>query len=346
MKQHLYLGSYTESAETGGIHYAILNTETGELCYLACVAHLENPTYLAVNRARNRLYSFQEVSQAAGAMVCAFRINPDKTLTLLNELPVPGDGPCHLSLDVTEHWLFVSNYGSGSLVVYRLDREHALQECAQVIQHQGKGSHPNQDVAHTHCAVTNPNGTQLWVAELGANAVLCYDFNPAAKTPLTLQRHYPAEDGAGPRHLVFHPDGEQLFVINELDSSLTHYRYHGSELTRIAIHPTLPQGYQGDNSCAAIKLSPCGQYVLASNRGHDSIVVFRLSEQQLAYQTHLPAGGKTPRDFSFDSSGAWLIIAHQDSSSLCTYKFNRKAGQFMQTYNTLSVEQPVCVTPL
>lgn len=345
MKEHVYFGTYTESDE-GGIHYATLDNKTGELSYLACIAQLTNPTYLVVNRARSHLYSFQEVSQNEGAIVCAFRMNPDKTLTLLNELPIPGDGPCHISLDATERWLFVSNYGSGSLVVYSLERDHTLKDCVQVIQHEGSGSHPNQDAAHTHCAITSPNNTQLWVADLGTNEVLQYDFDPSEKTPLTLQQSYPAEDGAGPRHLVFHPDGEQLFVINELNSSLSHYHYQQGELELLQVYPTLPEEFQGENSCAAVKVSPCGRYVLASNRGHDSIVMFKIAERRLEYLTHLPAGGETPRDFSFSASGDWLMIGHQNTNSVCIYKFDQETGRFTPTPHTLSVEKPVCIIPL
>lgn len=340
MKQHLYIGTYTADPTVGGIHYATLDSETGELCYLACVAHLANPSYLAANRAGTRLYSLQEVA-APGATVCAFAINADKTLSLLSELPVPGDSPCHLSLDASERWLFVSNYGSGSLAVYRLRSDGALDELVQLITHEGSGSHPNQDAPHSHCAITSPDNRQLWVAELGANALLCYDFDPTAIFPLSLAERYAAAEGAGPRHLCFHPDGQQLFVINELNSSLSHYRYDG-RLTLLASYSTLP-AYRGDNSCAAIKLSPCGRYLLASNRGHDSLAVFELIGQQLHYRAHLAAGGQTPRDFSFDASGRWLIVAHQDSDSLGCYRFEAASGRFEATPQRLSVEQPVCL---
>ena len=110
----------------------------------------------------------------------------------------------------------------------------------------------------------------------------------------------------------------------------------------------LPQGYEGTSYCADVHVSPSGQFLYGSNRGHDSIVVLRIDggTGQLAYACHEPTGGKNPRNFAIDPSGTFLFAANQDSDTIVAFRIDQRTGQLTPTGQVTRVSMPVCVKML
>jgi 6-phosphogluconolactonase len=153
--------------------------------------------------------------------------------------------------------------------------------------------------------------------------------------------------GAGPRHLVFHPDGGHAYIINELNStviSATYDRDQGS-LQTLQTYSTLPPNFTGPSTCADIQVSPRGDLLFASNRGHDSIAVFGIDKDpgKLSALGHQATGGKVPRSFGIDPTGTYLLVANQSSDSIVTLRIDHKLRKLLPTGIVTGVPTPTCV---
>jgi 6-phosphogluconolactonase len=153
--------------------------------------------------------------------------------------------------------------------------------------------------------------------------------------------------GAGPRHLTFHPEGYNAYLINELNSTITVFTYDAGKgiLKEIQTVPTLPEDFTGRNHCADIHVDPSGKFVYGSNRGHDSIVIYEIDTPtgRLKYVDHEPTQGKTPRNFAIDDTGTFLLAANQDTDSIVTFRINKKTGRLIPTGQVAKVPMPVCL---
>src|SRR6185436_10183163 len=170
-------------------------------------------------------------------------------------------------------FLFVANYLSGTLAVYPIETDGRLAAASHVVQHTGKGVNAErQEGPHAHFVGFTPDQRFVLSCDLGIDQVLVYRFDSANGKLLT-QSQAQLSPGAGPRHLDFHPAGRFVYVINELDSTLTTFEYAAEtgRLTKLQTLSTLPAGYTGFNACAEVAVHPTGHYVYGSNRGHDSL---------------------------------------------------------------------------
>src|SRR5258707_58143 len=311
----MYVGTYTRGASKGIYAYRF-QSSTGKLTPIGLAAESANPTFLAVHPNNRFLYAVNEVSdyegQAAGA-VSAYAINSATgELKLLNRVSSKGKGPCHVSLDRTSKWLFVSNYGGGSLAAFPVHDDGSLGEASAFFQHAGSGAVPQRQAGpHTHEAVVTPDNRRVLVADLGLDQILNYRIDPAkggltpADPPFTK-----TAPGSGPRHVVFSPDGRSLYSLNEIASTITVFRYDAAtgSLTEAQTVKTLPDDFTGINSTAEIEILSGGKFLYASNRGHNSIAIFGVDAAtgKLTPLNRVSTQGKTPRNFAIDPSGSFL----------------------------------------
>jgi 6-phosphogluconolactonase len=224
-----------------------------------------------------------------------------------------------------------------------------LGKTSSFIQFTGKGVNPaRQEAPHAHSINLSPDGRYAIAADLGLDQLRVYHFDPRKGTlspnEVPFARTNP---GAGPRHFVFRPDGKFVYVVNELQSSVTTFRWdaqHGT-LREMQTVSALPTGFQGVSTCAEIRVHPNGKFVYASNRGHDSLAVFTIDARSgaLSLVQHVPTGGRTPRNFALDPSGKWLFAENQDSGSVVIFKVDGKTGQLMPSGESLKVPSPVCL---
>lgn len=348
----VYVGTYT-SGESEGIYRCRLNLETGAIDLEGLATATEEPSFLAIHPNQRFLYAVNELmtfDEQPGGAVSAFAIDPQTgDLTFLNQQPTHGGAPCHLSIDQTGAWLLVANYMGGNATVLPIQDSGRLGQPTDVVQHEGKGSNPQrQEAPHAHSVTLDATNQFAFVADLGIDKMMAYrlDLDHGKLTPLGVPSTA-LHAGAGPRHFAFHPSNAFAYVINELDATITAFSYDREQgtLREIQTVPTLPEGYDGNNSCADLHVSPDGRFLYGSNRGHDSIVIFAISKEtgMLSYVDHESTQGRTPRNFAIDPTGTMLLAANQQSDSIVTFHIDVQTGKLTPTGHSLEVPAPVCL---
>lgn len=347
-----YFGTYS-GGKSQGIYVARFDTRTGALADPVLAAESRNPSFLAVHPNRRFLYAVGEVNRVddrPGGGVSAFAIDgATGRLRALNRQSSGGAGPCHLACDGEGRHLLVANYGGGSVSVLPLDAEGRLGEATAFVQHRGSSvNRQRQEGPHAHWIEVDPANRFAWVADLGLDKLLAYRFDPSRGT---LTPHEPPavslKPGAGPRHFAFAPDGTRGYAINELDSTITAFRYEASagRLIELGSVSTLPEGYTGDSTTAEIAVHPSGRFVYGSNRGHDSLAVFAVEAAtgRLKLVEHVPTQGKTPRNFALEPGGRFLLAANQASDSVVVFRVDPETGRLTATGAPIVVGNPVCI---
>jgi 6-phosphogluconolactonase len=348
----VYIGTYT-GAKSQGIYVAPFDPGSGKLGSPELAVRTTSPSFLALHPKRCYLYAVGETSNLGGkraGAVRAFSIDEQTgRLTLLNQQSSGGAGPCHLAVDKTGKCVLVANYGSGSIAALAIEAEGKLAEPSTTLQHQGSSINPQRQAGpHAHFITADPANRFALACDLGLDQVLVYRFDPAKATLAPNAPPFASvKPGLGPRHLAFHPDGRFVYLINEMGAALTAFAYDAKRgsLKELQTVSTVPAGYTGAKSGAEVQVHPSGKFVYASNRGHDSIAVFRIDPQsgKLDFIGCEPTQGKTPRHFAIDPTGQWLLAENQDSDSVVVFGIDPKSGRLGPTGQTLEVGSPVCV---
>ncbi|MFB0553791.1 MAG: lactonase family protein [Phycisphaerae bacterium] len=346
----VYFGTYTSRGENSskGIYRSVLDLETGKLSNPALAAEVRNPSFLEIHPSRKFLYA---VSESGGAgSVSAYAIDGDTgELKLLNQKPSGGAGPCHVSIDHAGRNVLVANYGSGSASVIPIKSDGRLEEPTGFVQHAGSSVNPGrQKGPHAHSINVSPDDRFAFVADLGIDKVMIYRLDIEKGTIVANSPGFAkVRPGAGPRHFAFGPSGKYAYVINELDCTVTAFAYDPASgaLTGVQTITTLPNAFDGSNSCAEVRVHPSGKFLYGSNRGHDSIVVYRvdLDKGTLTFVEHETADIKTPRNFNIDPTGKFCLVANQGGDSVVVFRINRETGALEPTGHKISVARPVCV---
>lgn len=346
----LFVGTYTKrEAHVDGKAAGIYTLGAANLEQLSVASDITNPSYLAVQRSPALLYAVSETGPAedSTAWVYAYRIDQeDGSLQLINRQPSPGFAPCYISLHPSGEALLLANYVGGAVAVYPQREDGSLAPASDTAVFRGSGPHPEQAASHPHCILASPDGRFVLVADKGTDRIMAFAWNAAEKQ---LQAADPpftkVEKGAGPRHLAFHPNGQYLYLINELNSSVDAFRYsaQSGRLQHLGNYPTLPEGYDGGNSAADLRLSPDGRFLYASNRGHNSIALYQIaSDGKLQSIGFEPTRGVFPRNFLITEDGDALLAANQNSDNIVRFRRDSTTGKlsFKQATRCLT---PVCL---
>lgn len=343
----VYIGTYTGAASQG-IYRTTLDLDTGALAEPVLAAEARNPSFVEIHPNGKFLYA---VSESGGAgTVSAFAIDPERgDLKLLNQQPSGGAGPCHVNIDRDGRYVLVANYGGGSASVIPIAPDGSLAAPTGFVQHAGSGPNAGrQKGPHAHSVNLSPDGRFVFVADLGIDKIMIYKLDVDAGTIVANDPPFaPLAPGAGPRHLAFAPDGRRAYVINELNNTITAFAFDVATgaLAEIQTVPTLPDGFTGSSSGAEIRVHPSGRFLYGSNRGHDSIAVFRIdpADGTLTFVEHETAGIETPRNFNIDPTGAFCLVANQGSDSVVAFRIDRKTGALEPTGERIAVGRPVCI---
>jgi 6-phosphogluconolactonase len=348
----LYVGTYTEDGRTDGIHLVGMNGRTGKLRLVASVNAGANPSFLALHPNGRVLYAVNEVDKYIGKAsggVSAFAIASDTgALTRRNQQPSEGGGPCFVSVDRSGRVVLVANYDAGSVALLPIEADGSLAPVAQVVKHTGKGPNAErQEAAHAHCIVANPSNRFALSADLGADRVFVYRLDVDGNA----LRHVEAGDavmrpGAGPRHIAFHPMLPLVFVANELDSTVATLRFDAvrGALSPLDVRSTLPAKWTGTNYPADIHIAPSGRTLYVSNRGHNSLAVFSVSDSgALALEQVVSTDGDWPRNFTLDPTGRWVLVANQKSGSVVVFSRDEASGRLKPTRERIALASPVCL---
>ncbi len=358
-KTLLYVGCYTGRGL--GIYAYDMNPTTGALTLMQVAgtpATVPNPSFIALEPHGRFLYSVNEIGNfeaRQSGSVSSFSVEyPTGRMTLLNSQPTEGRNPAHLSLDSTGRFVLAANYsgtttGTNNIAVVPVKADGSLDRPTYSGTHIGRLG-PNtgrQEAPHAHQILTDPSGQWVIANDLGLDASFVYRLNRGDGTLTATSAPIIAAPGAGPRHLAFHPNGEVLYIICELDSTIAVYGWdseRGTATFRQRIS-TLPEWYAGISTTAQVVVSADGRFVYGSNRGHDSIAIFAANPQtgELTSLGEQWTYGETPRNFNIDPSGNFMYVAHQNTDNIVTFRVNRSTGRLEFTGQIVVAGQPVCL---
>lgn len=336
------VGTYTGSSSQG-IYKLSFDVFTGKLSDKQLIAKTSNPSYLTISKDRKKVFSVNENKEGS---ISAFKWSADKNrLELISQKSSKGDSPCYIELSLHEDLIATANYVTGNIAVYKVDKEGNLKESPVVKQHYGNGPVvPNQEGPHAHCVWFSEDSRFLYAVNLGNDKVLAYPIVNGEigeeKVALSL------DPGDGPRHLIFHPTRNIVFIINELSSTVVSASVNTQtgEFTRITKSTTLPNDYKGKNACADIHISSDGRFLYASNRGYNSIAVFRVSNDgKLEKIATEPVQGNWPRNFTLSPNEKFLLVANQKSNDITVFKRDPDSGLLSFTGEKMEIDRPVCL---
>ncbi|MBK6634983.1 MAG: lactonase family protein [Chitinophagaceae bacterium] len=348
-EQYLLVGTYT-SGKSEGIYVYTFNVANAETRFVH-VAKSSNPSFLAVSTNNKFVYAVNENADSTGSAVSgsisAFSFNAaNGGLTALNKISSVGKHPCYVAVDKSGKWVFAGNYSSGNIGLLRLHTDGSLDSIQQIIQHSGSGPDKNrQQGPHVHATFLSSDNTYLFVPDLGIDTVKVYNFKKS-KGKLKLHATAASKPGSGPRHFDIAPGNKFAYLLEEMSGTVVCYKLRKGNLQfqqRISI---LRADYKGAIGGADIHVSPDGKFLYCSNRGDDnSISIFAIhpADGKLTLIGHQQTFGKTPRNFNFDPSGNFLLVANQNTNEIVIFKIERDTGLLTDTGKRINVPNPVCI---
>ena len=350
-QRDVWIGTNANPASKG-IYHATMNVETGKLSASQLAAEIDAPGFLAMHPSAKVLYA---VGALQGADVVAAysltSVDGKASLKLLNSLAIGDGGGAHLAVDPTGKMLLTAQYGGGSVAAFSLNPDGSLKARTALIKHSGgaKVVAKRQDRPHAHWVGLSPDNRFAFVPDLGLDKVIIYKVD-LANGSLVPHGVGALPPGAGPRHMKFHPGGKWIYVLNELDLSVSVFGYDAATGT-MAIKETVPTVSKAElrkeqaSSASEIHVHPSGKFVYAANRGHDSITGFAVNPGSgvLTVIGNTNVRGATPRNFNLDPSGRWLLAAGQDSHSLASFAVDLATGELTYNRSVIHTPAPICV---
>lgn len=348
----VYVASYL-TGDGAALHIYEMDLHSGNLTPLGTAAGVQLSYYLTADPERRILFATDAAEACAGApggAVASYAIDrANGALTFLNHQSAGGSETCYLSVAPNGKFVLVANYTGGNLAVLPVRSDGQLGQATSLVNHEGSSINADrQEGPHPHSVLFDPQHRFALSADLGADKIFIYRFDSDTGT-LTPNDppHFEVTAGAGPRHMVFHPNHRVLYVINELHSTVNAMSYDASSGT-LRDHQTisaLPDGYSGQNDSADIHVHPSGRFLYGSNRGHESIVIFRIDEQSgtLSLVGHESIQGEFPRGFGIDPTGTFLLTANEHTDTIVTFRIDPTSGRLTPTGKITQVPQPASI---
>lgn len=349
MKYITYVGSYTADNHNEGLRIFESDAENGAFRQLSSVTDMESPTYMALTRDCTRLYTvmgrpeFGPKGKNGGLR--AYAVKGDR-LEMLNEVSIgPHTIPCHIALSPDEKSVVWAEYSHATCGKVKLGADGAFSGSTLIVQHTGDGPNkPRQDKAHAHCTIVTPDSKFQLVVDLGIDEIRAYDFTkPDAMIVAPKACIHTLPPGAGPRHVIFHPNGKFMFTVYELTNLVSCHRYTGEGFEHVQTQALLPVAFSDFSKAAAIKLSEDGSQVFCTNRGHDSITVFNVDAEtgKMEFLANTRLNGKFPRDFEFMPGGKFCLVGLKESHVVASFAYDRKTGRFSEVQRMDGVYRPL-----
>jgi 6-phosphogluconolactonase len=344
-----FVGTYTGKTGSKGIYAFDLDSSTGQLTPKGVAAETPSPSWVSIHPTGKFAYAANETGKQS--TITSFSVDAATgKFTQLNQLSALGGDPCYLSFDKTGKYLFAANYSSGNVVVFPILSDGRLgAHTANVTDAGALGPKKDrQEGPHAHWVQVSPDNRFVFVSDLGLDAILSYRFD-ASKGTLTPNDPPLAKlaPGAGPRHVAFSPNGTHVYVVSELNNTVTAFSYDSAKgtLHEFQSLSTLPKDFSGRNDDAEIVVHPDGKWLFASNRGHDTIAVFAVNpaDGTLRPAGEFATGGKEPRHFAIDPTGKFLLAENQNSNSVAVFRIDSATGALTKVSQADNVPSPVCL---
>jgi len=349
-----YVGCRTtreRNARGDGINVYRLNGDAAAWTHVQLVGDLLNPSFLAFDRQQRCLYTVHGDSSE----ISAFRIDPRSgELAFLNQQSTQGKNPVHLTIDPSNKFVVVANHVTtkdyvSSLAVLALNEDGSLGAMMDHVPLKGKlGPHRvEQPFAKPHQVQYDPGGRFIVVPDKGLDLIFTYTLDPAGKLNIIESPPAHAREGAGPRHVSFHPTRPYVYVLNELDSTVMACRFdRGSgALAPFQILSSLPDTYVGDSRASEVEVSRDGRFVYTSNRGYDSIAIFAIDHAtgRMSAVGWQESAGKTPRFFTLDPTGQRMFVANEDSDTIIAFDVDQATGALNNAAAAATLGSPTCI---
>ena len=337
-----YVGTYTDK-ESLGI-YKYLLQQDGSLKQIGLVAKSENPSFLAMSADKRYLLTVNEINKDGVGIVESFLIKDD-TLALINSNSSGGAHPCFITVN-ENGFVLVANYTGGNVGLFRLNKDGELSSLLDVQTHGGSRIHIDQRVPYVHSAWFEPHDNNIICIDKGTNELWFLQLDTSLQKlipsdPQTLEMN----SGAGPRHLVIHPNGHWIYVLNELNNTVTLVqKSDNGKYIKDESFSTLPIGYTEPSICADIKASSDGKFIYASNRGHNSIAIFEVNANNgyLNLVGHQPSLGDAPRNISLSPDENFLLVANRNSNNIVSFKRDKITG-LLKMVDQIGAPTPACI---
>jgi len=331
----LYVGTYTDSTSNGIYHYNF-NSKTGEISNQQLAAKTKNPSFLTFSSNKKYLFSVNEVDNydnTNNGFVSSFLVKKNGTLQLLNEINSNGAHPCHISLNKEGTKAAISNYSGGTISIHEIGKT-GINQANQIINH-------NVSVKKSHAHSSHFFNNELFVADLGLDYLAHYKNNGHK---YLLNTNYSMTNKAGPRHFEITENGNFIYVINELNSTITVLKKKNEAFNKVQNISTLDTKFKGENFCADIHLSKDENYLYGSNRGENTIVVFKINKSNglLKKIQTISTYGNWPRNFTLSPTGNFLLVANQKSRNISVYSLNQDNGK-LTFFHSKNTPTPVCL---
>jgi 6-phosphogluconolactonase len=343
-KLNLLIGTYTNSCESKGIYVYDFDTNTADFSFKNVSATVVNPSFLTVSKDNQFIYAVNE--NGAESKVSSFGFNPENgVIKLMNHQDAKGADPCYIIND--DKNVIVANYSGGNIAVFGKNNDGSITPAKQVIQHFGKGINvERQEKPHVHMVCFSPDKQFVLANDLGNDKVYSYQYNPNSDNEaLKISDSIAVKSGSGPRHLTFSNDGKYVYLLQELDGSLTVFNYLNGKLKKIDETTILAKDFKGTFSSADIHISPDGNFLYASNRGEaNTISIFKIKRNgKLESLGQTSTLGKGPRNFVIDPTGNFLLVGHQYSNDVIIFKIDKTTGALEDTGKRIYLCSPVCL---
>lgn len=342
--QNLIVGTYTNSCDSQGIYVYDFNTETAEFQLKNHTENVINPSYLTISPDGKFIYSVNENGQESSVSSFYFDTKSGAT-EFLGKQNSNGADPCYIINDETN--VIVANYSGGTISVFEKNKFGALKEAKQVIKHSGKGKNAQrQESPHVHMVYFSPDKKFVLSNDLGTDEIYVYKYNPEARSNvLELKTKIAVKPGSGPRHLAFSNEGRFVYLLQELDGTLTTFSYANGNLKKIDEPKIIADDFEGEISAADIHISPDGKFLYATNRGTaNDISIFEINKNgKLNFVDRIATGGKGPRNFTIDPSGNYLLVGHQYTNDIVIFSVDKTTGKLTDTGKKIKICSPVCL---
>ncbi len=342
-----YIGTYTNGISEG-IYYAIFDPSDGSFKDLSLAAEAGNPSFLTLSSTGSNLYSVNEsLTESGESSLMAYEVQSPGKLMPLDTTSSKGTYACYISTDNAGQFVLAANYGSGNVISAAISSDGGFLGDSWVKQHEGSGPNASrQEGPHAHSIILDPNERYALSADLGTDKIMIYAVGGDGALVPNAPAFAEVAPGAGPRHISFHPNGNFVYVINELNATISVFSYDPESgiMNEIQTIGTLPDEFSGDNKCADIHVHPNGRLLFGSNRGHDSIVSYTIAEDgTLTLSSFFTEGVNWPRNFAISPDGGYLLIANEQSNSIISARIDTETGSMESTGQRMEVGSPVCI---
>ncbi len=350
VKTTFYVGTYTQKeghvdGKGDGIYKMTFDPATLALTVTDTINGMVNPSFIALSKDQQSLYAANEIGpgNAAIGLFQAYSINEEDFGKTMFSNSTKGYAPCHIALSPNGMLAVVSNYAGGMVSVFPLTAQ-ADSGIQNIRLPAIKKSSPRQEDSHPHSAIFSADGKMVYVADLGTDRVMAFQVDETTQTlALASTPFFELPEGSGPRHMSLSQEGKILYVFCELNNRIAVLDISNSDdIQLIQSISTLPDDFQGQSYGADIHLSKDGKMLYASNRGHNSIAIFKVKmDGMLESKGHVGTEGKTPRNFHLSNDGRWMLVANQDTGNIAL--FDLKKEELPVFVKSIQVNTPVCI---